>query len=92
MPGNLEERKIFMSETPNTLNPLSSEDFDAMMGEGSTDREIVMPFGFDVMLVLPEGQEQSNNVCGVDTGTGDNEDEYPPRFDPSIEGSVDDLQ
>lgn len=77
-----------MSET---LAPLSPEDFDAMMGDDAADHEIVLPFGLDVMLVLPEDQEQSDHVCGVDTGTGDNEDEYPPRYDPTSEGSIEDL-
>lgn len=74
-----------------TLAPLNPEDFNAMMGEGSPDQPLRVPFGAEVMMVLPEGQTQPDHVCDVATGTGDNEDEAPPRYSPGIEGSVEDL-
>lgn len=74
----------------NALTSLGSEDFDAMMGD-EFGPELKMPYGLDVMLVLPEDQVQSDHVCNVATGTGDDEDEALPRYDPGIEGSVEDL-
>lgn len=75
----------------NTLSSLDPEEFQAMMGEAGLEQQLRVPFGADVMMILPEDQTQPDHVCSVETGTGDNEDEYPPRFDPTTEGSIEDL-
>lgn len=50
------------------LTRVSPEDFDSMIGtEESTEYELRMPFGVDVMLVLPEEQTQPDH-CGLATG------------------------